>query len=186
MYVLVWSGLALVMVIFLFYGIFPIPATVPQLTARRIQQVQLGMSPMQVVALLGRPYHMGSYKGSNSHSMANCADFNATKMEADVADTTSIEGFFQRAAADTAVHICDMNDDRRHERNSTFTYTRHGGVFWTYPMLWVHFDKQARVNSVYAKEYAGDDTCIYSLSAEASQYDMTNQEALSRLFDAGK
>ena len=161
------------------------PAIAPRVTARRIQQVEAGMSPAQVVAILGRPYHMATYKGSNTHFMANCADFESTQTQADVVDTTNIKEFFQRAAADTAVHICDANDDRKHDRNSTLTYTRPGSLLWTYPMLWVHFDKQARVSRVYAKEYAADDYCIYSLTAEASQ-NITNQEALDRLFGAGE
>lgn len=185
LFVLVWGSLAVVTLSFLCYGVFPIPIIAPQVTAAGIQRVQLGMSQEQVVAILGRPYHVASYKGSNSHCIANCTDFKSTQMAAEVVDTTNINQFFQRAAADTAVHICDVGDERQHDRNSTFTYTQHGGMFWTYPMLWVHFDKQARVRGVYAKEYAADDMCIYSLAADAGQ-NITNQEALGRLFGAGE
>ena len=186
LFILLSGALAAVIPVVLLVGIlwasFPARDVVPGVTADRIQQVRLGMSPTQVVALLGRPYVLDSFKGSNSHSMANCGNFDATQTTMEVTDTTSIESFFRRVAADTAVHICDANDERRHDRRSKLTYSRHGSFFRTYPMLWVHFDKLARVENVYAKEYAADNYCIYSLTADASQ-NFKNLEALRRLFD---
>ncbi|MBD2769471.1 hypothetical protein IC235_16400 [Hymenobacter sp. BT664] len=114
--------------------------------------------------------------------MANSADFDATQKSVIAADTTSIADLFLRAALDTVPHVCDANDERKHYRRTKFTYTLEGGFMRTYPMLWVYFDEQARVNNVYAKEYAGDDFCIYSLSDNSSQR-MYNEEAMNRLFD---
>ena len=164
---------------------FPDPVIAPQVTAARIQRVRLGMTPAQVVAVLGRPLVMASYKGSNTHRMTTCADFAATQVKADVTDTTDIAGFFRRVAADSAVHSCDLDDERKHDRRSTLTYTRHGGLFRTYPMLWVHFDKRARVDEVYAKECATDDRCIYALGADPFSPNTIDTEALRRLFGAG-
>ena len=189
LFILLSGALAAVIPVVLLVGVlwasFPARDVAPGVTADRIEQVRLGMSPGQVVALLGRPYVLDSYKGSNSHNMANCGNFGATHTTMEVTDTTSIENFFRRVATDTAVHICDADDGRRHDRRSKLTYSRPGGFFRTYPMLWVHFDKLARVENVYAKEYAADDRCIYSLEADASQ-NINNLEAVHRLFGDGR
>ena len=46
----------------------------------------------------------------------------------------------------------------------TFTYTEPIKYAMTYPMLWVHFDNNHKVNCIYAKKYiywGADDECIY-------------------------
>lgn len=157
----------------------------PGVTAAGIRRVRPGMTPNQVTAILGRPYRFSSIKGSNTHYAATCADFAATQLEVELTDTTDIAGLFRRVAADTTVHSCDTHDERKHDRNSTFAYSQPGGPFRTYPMLWVHFNQQARVSNVCAKEYAADDHCIYALAADTIG-NMLDQTALIRLFDSGR
>ena len=38
-------------------------------TAERVEQVRRGMSAVQLLAVLGRPYNVDSYKGSGTHSI---------------------------------------------------------------------------------------------------------------------
>lgn len=143
------------------------------------------MTPGQVTAILGRPYRFTSSKGSTTHYTATCADFAATQLELSLTDTTDIAGLFRRVAADTTVHRCDAHDERKHDRSSTFIYTQPGGLLRTYPMLWGHFNQQTRVSNVFAKEYAADDHCIYTLAADTTN-NMLDQVALIRLFNPGR
>ena len=48
----------------------------------------------------------------------------------------------------------------------TLTYTKPIKYAMTYPMLWVHFDKNYKVNCIFAKKYilwGGDNECIYGI-----------------------
>lgn len=155
----------------------------PGVTAAGIRRVAVGMTPTQVLAKLGRPYWFSSTKGSGTH-LITCRDASA-QLTVQVADTTDVTGLFRRAVADTAMHVCDRQDERKHDRRSTLTYTQPGGLLRDYPMLWIHFDRLGRVSEVYAREYAVDDPCIYSLSADAQQ-NFAADDALRRLFDSGR
>lgn len=159
---------------------FPYKDVAAGVTAKGIQQVRVGMRPGQVTAILGRPYTMTSYKGSLSHKIG-CSTWAETELAEDVTDNTNIERFFRQLQADTTVHSCDLTDERKFDRRTTFIYSRPGGFFARYPMLWVHFDQRGLVNEVYAKEYDLDDTCIYSLSSDQSQ-NVNNETVLVDLF----
>lgn len=66
----------------------------------------------------------------------------------------------------------------------TFTYTRVPKYAMTYPMLWVHFDKNENVNQVFAKKYilwGADDECIYIQDSTINNKNF-NQEALKKMF----
>ena len=165
LFILLSGKLAAVIPVVLLVGVlwasFPARDVAPGVTADRIQQVRLGMTPAQVVATLGKPLNeIGSYRGQYPRNVARNPDFARLPLP----ETSYVDG------------------DRLHDQSCTFIYTRPGGFFRTYPMLWVHFDKQARVNNVYAKEYGADDQCIYSLTLDTSQ-SMSNLAALQRLFD---
>ena len=157
-------------------------------TAERVEQVRRGMSAVQLLAVLGRPYNVDSYKGSGTHSIENChgAEANEGIVNAEVSDTLNIEALFRRATADSSVHKCDIGDFRARDRNTTFTYSRRVSGVGSYPMLWVHLDSTAHVSGVYVKQYTPyffieDDAVVYSDDA-ALATNPGRHEIMRRLF----
>ncbi|WP_201983305.1 hypothetical protein [Hymenobacter rubidus] len=157
-------------------------------TAANVEGVRLGMSATQVLAILGHPYYVYSYKGSGTHRMETCQGAAAKDgvVDVEVNDTVGIVALLRRATADTAVHSCDLGDFRAHDRNTTFTYSRPVAWAGRYPMLWVHFDSTAHVSSVLVKGYTPyffleDDNVEYTATASptANPY---RKELLQYLF----
>jgi hypothetical protein len=159
----------------------------PGVTTAGIETIRPGMSSAQVVALLGRPYYIDSYKGSGTHDVDGNCRTNDGLYRAAVDDTLDIAGFLERATADSAVHSCDIGDFRAHDRNTTFTYSRPPAWAGRYPMLWVHFDSTAQVREVFAKQYTScffleDDAVIYSMNT-TSLKSSARPKVMSDLFD---
>ena len=74
--------------------------------------------------------------------------------------------------------------DRYDKKGKTFTYTKVPKYKMTYPMLWIHFDKNAKVNQVFAKKYilwGADDECIY-IQDSTINHKNYNQEPLRQMF----
>ena len=159
----------------------------PGVTAAGIGRVRPGMSAVQVVGLLGRPYAIDSYKGSGMHKIG-CPDPAAGQRRVEVTDSLNLAAWLGRAAADSAVHRCDVGDFRAHDRNTTFIYSRPVVRVGRYPMLWVHFDSTARVSGVFAKQYTPyffveDDAMIYARSPAARSGFSIGPGALAAIFD---
>lgn len=157
-------------------------------TTERVEQVRRGMSVPQLLAVLGRPYHVSSYKGSGTHRIDNCHGAEASEgvVSAEVSDTLHVEALLWRAAADSTVHKCDIGDFRAHDRNTTLTYSRPVAGVGSYPMLWVHLDSTAHVSSVFVKEYTPyffleDDFAFYSDAPELAA-NPGRHEMMRRLF----
>ena len=145
----------------------------PGVAAGSIVQVRPGMSAAQVLAVLGRPYRITSYKGNGTHLIRGCPNNREGVLNEEVSDTLNIVALLQRATADTAVHWCDRGAPWAHSRSTTFYYTRPVPLVGNYPMLWVHLDSAARVEGVYAAHYTpyfflDDHSVIYSLYADNS------------------
>ena len=170
------SCIALLTGIFLFYQ----GDVAPGIRMSNILRVRLGMTHGEVENLLGNPYDVVSYKGSLTHKL-NCDNYSETIQTLSVISNKNIDKFFQHINIDTIVHSCDLNDARKHDRKTTFTYTYPGGLLSNYPMLWIHFDRTGKVNNIYSKEYAVNDSCIYSLETDSSQ-NISNKKSLCRLF----
>ena len=142
-----------------------------QVTASSIGQVQPGMSAAQVLALLGRPYHIRSYKGSGTHLISGCPNEREGLIDQEVSDTLNVLALLRRATADTTVHWCDRGDERAHDHRTTLAYTRPARWAGSYPMLCVHLDAAARVEDVYASHYTPyffleDHSLLYSISTD--------------------
>ncbi|WP_210428093.1 hypothetical protein [Hymenobacter artigasi] len=151
-------------VLLLFFGLllasigslFLVRRDVPvDVTAANIERVRCGMNAAQVMAVLGRPLYVYSYKGSGTHSMETCQGIASREgvVNVEVSDTMDIVALLRRATADTAVHVCDIGDFRAHDRNTTFTYSRPVAWAGRYPMLWVMLDSTAHVSEVSVKGY---------------------------------
>ena len=157
-------------------------------TSERVEQVRRGISAAQLLAVLGRPYHVYSSKGSGTHRIGKCADAEAGEgvFSVEVSDTLDVEALLRRATIDSTVHKCDVGDFRAHDRNTTFTYSRPVARVGSYPMLWVHLDSTAHVSGVFVKQYTPyffleDDVVVYSDDA-ALATNPSRHEIMRRLF----
>jgi len=75
--------------------------------------------------------------------------------------------------------------NRYENRGKTFTYTEKQENKMTYPMLWVHFDRESKVDIVFAKKYilwGADDECIYNLDSKYDDPKFMNTELLKAQF----
>lgn len=70
---------------------------------------------------------------------------------------------------------CPERDEESKYRRYTFTYSRGVVGFRDYLMIWVHFDKELKVESVYVKRYEGgiglEEFEMYSLSSQHKRED---------------
>ncbi|MBH8558438.1 hypothetical protein [Hymenobacter negativus] len=182
-------GLFFVLLIASFGSVFWVRRDVPAgVTAANVERVRCGMNATQVMAVLGRPLSIYSYKGSGTHDMATCHGTANREgvVDVEVSDTMNVVALLRRATADTAVHACDIGDFRAHDRNTTFTYSRPVAVAGRYPMLWVMLDSTAHVSQVSVKGYTPyffleDDNTEYLATANPAT-NPYRKEILRQLF----
>lgn len=158
----------------------------PGITAARIAQVRPGMSAAQVLSLLGRPYHVYSYKGNNTHYF-NCPNSDEGSVDVEVSCSLDVAALVRWATADTAVHHCYRGEAWAHSRETIFRYTRPVKWAGNYPMLWVHLDAAARVSNIYVAHYTpcllfGEHSPVYARRADARQ-NIGDSGALLQLFE---
>jgi len=131
-----------------------------KISAHTIRSIQPGDSLEKVLLTLGNPkeYHVETFtshkigcknpKGHIGGKFKSLSDL-VQKISTQFNDTIS----------------CCSPDDKPHF-SITLTYTE-PKYFLSHPMLWVHLDKNRRVNSVYVKDYTFfDDFCIYNSSCQ--------------------
>lgn len=129
----------------------------------KIKQVKPGMTLEQVISILGRPYKIDASRGIHKIGCKNPRP----RLEMDINSSSDIKSIVDKIYNDTN-YCCEGNKEDMQRKNLTLTFTRPVTFCKNYPMLWVHFDNDYKVYSVYAKSYDGilglDDPGIYSLS----------------------
>ena len=131
-----------------------------------IEQIYIGMPLDSVIQLLGQPYSFNSDLGCHDMTCEHPRAVSDIKMRKETDIIHVMDSIYQ----DTN-YCCESNRQamKTIEKNTTLTYTKRPfflkSILKSYPMLWVHLDSNYRVSSVYAKYYAADDKCIYSLSS---------------------
>ena len=143
------------------------------------------MSAAQVLAVLGRPYHIESYKGRGIHNM-DCRRVAEGYYGGEVTDTLNIIALLHHATADSSVHKCDNGDFHAADRITTLTYSRPVDRVGSYPMVWVHLDSTARVASVGVKQYTPyfflEDDCWVYMDKDELAVNPGRHENMRRLF----
>lgn len=114
----------------------------------------------QVFSILGRPFSVTGLNGIHKIGCSNPRPM----LDEDVNENTDIKKLVHDFISNQK-YCCDGNkEDIRGFDKITLVYSKRG-LFFSYPMLWVHLDTFFRVNNVYAKEYEGglfgDDQSIY-------------------------
>ena len=136
------------------------PALPDKVKSDNILKITPGMTMDHVFRILGRPFRVTGLHGI--HKM-ECSNPNPM-LDEDINENTDIKKLVHDFIRNQK-YCCDGNkDDLEGFDNITLVYTKKG-LFFSYPMLWVHLDTSFRVNNVYAKEYEGgllgDDPGIY-------------------------
>lgn len=147
-------------------------------TTEKIKRIKPGMALEEVLIVLGKPYDMDILRSTHNISCNSPKTFLQIPVSGSVEVIKMITDIF----SDTN-YCCDGYRDDLLMPNRTFTliYTRPVKLF-SYPMLWVHFDGDYKVTSVYAKEYMMlDDACIYSIDENDGAY-LSNDEVLNKYF----
>lgn len=131
---------------------------------RTVRSLRIGMSVDSVIKTIGLPFYAsygtGVHNGS-CHSPIPLEKFVPT-------DATSII-----ATVDTAFYsarFCCNTERQQRTRGFTLEYSRKPSGPGSYPMLWVGFDEDRRVRTVFAKVYCEFQLCfdhvtVYHLSA---------------------
>lgn len=147
-------------------------------TEKEIRQVKIGMTIEQVVDILGRPYEINSLAGLHN---IGCINPNPM-LEVSVNQQTNMRQVVDTTFSKTDF-CCEGNRDDLSEKRATLVFTRNVKALGSYPMLWIHLDKDFRVREVYAKSYDGyfgiDDHTIYSLAKDGF---FENKEEFENLF----
>lgn len=131
-----------------------------------IERIYIGMPLDSVVLVLGQPCSFSSDLGCHDLTCKQSRNVSDIKMRKETDIIHVMDSIYQ----DTN-YCCQTNRAmmRTIKKNTTLTYTKRPfslmSILKSYPMLWVHLDSNYRVSSVYAKYYAADDKCIYSLSS---------------------
>ncbi|WP_276134397.1 hypothetical protein [Polluticoccus soli] len=165
--VLLWLNLSLAALLLMLNIVLALPLitcsdVAPGVSADRIKKVNLGMKLEEVLALLGPPYN---YEIAHQMHMMSCRNPARGYYDVKPGEAKNICRKLERIFADTAF-CCEGYRNDLNESGFTLEYTR-PVEFYAYPMLWVHFDHQFRVRSVFAKKYYWlDEPVIYSLSHE--------------------
>jgi len=163
--ILLWTfGLGLVL--FLFISLLGIRKDIVKgVTGDKIKQIKLGWTLEQVLATLGRPYNIEASIGLHDNECPRAKP----RLEIEVINATDIRQTVNIFYNDTNF-CCEGNKIDLQTKGVTLTYTRPVLLAKYYPMLWIHFDKYFKVNSVYAvevnqlEEFEGvDDQAIYSM-----------------------
>jgi hypothetical protein len=145
--------------IFFVIGLFQ-PSRPVKVTSTNILRVTPGMPLEEVFNILGRPYGISCLHGIHN---IGCVSPNP-RLDQAVNQTTDVRKLV-RSFIESQKSCCEGNKRELAEFNNiTLVYTERG-LFFSYPMLWVHLDTSFRVKDVYAKEYEGgffgDDPGIY-------------------------
>jgi hypothetical protein len=150
-----------------------------KVTVNRIKAIKLDMSIDQVIDLIGLPYEIKAKwytheifrdpASKNNHFDVPIKEINKKE---DI--TTQINIWRQ----DTT-YCCQAYKNDQSTRGYTFAYSNHNVSFQDYPMVWIHFDTEIKVDQVYVKRYEGigwDSFEVYSLSnwgkVESSELDI--------------
>ena len=118
-----------------------------EITGVAIKAVKPGMTLEQVLSILGRPYKISERVLTHNISCQNPR----AGFDEDIHSATNIKKTVDKIYSDSSF-CCEGYKEDIPTKTVTFTYTR--PIFSKcYPMLWVHFDRDSRVYSVYAKRY---------------------------------
>lgn len=148
-------------ILVVFYTIdFFSPGLPDKVKSDNILKITPGMTMDHVFSILGRPF---SVTGLHGIHKIGCSNPNPM-LDEDINENTNIKKLVYDFISNQK-YCCEGNkEDIEGFDNITLVYTKRG-LFFSYPMLWVHLDTSFRVNNVYAKEYEGgllgDDPGIY-------------------------
>jgi len=115
-----------------------------------------------------------SNKSSNRRSLINTDNIELIKIGMKVEDVVTILGKPLKIT------------NRYENKGKTFTYTEKQENKMTFPMLWVHFDKELKVDEVFAKKYflwGMDNECIYILDSKDDNPKFMNTQQLRAAFE---
>ena len=145
-----------------------------------IEKIHIGMPLDSVVLVLGQPYAFSSDLGCHDLTCKN------PRVVSNITKGTDIVHCIDSIYQDTN-YCCEANRENMMniEKHATLDYTEDpsflksifNSPMFSYPMLWVHLDKDYRVSNVYAKYYGlMDEKCVYSLSNNSSFPDKDSQD----------
>jgi hypothetical protein len=141
---------------------------------KAIKMVKCGMSPDEVIALLGKPV---SFK-----EKGHCHNIGSKLFKPEYAtdsDFKNLTEVMRKLALDTSSCCEAYKDCKKRYQGYTLSYGGSSGPMWSSD-LWVHFDRDGKVCGVYAKRYGflDDELVVYS-ACEGNTYD---EEALEKAF----
>jgi hypothetical protein len=110
-----------------------------------IKKIRLGMSLDDLESLIGKPIKIIEAPGLHNNNCKNPRD-HSLKIDDNKKISLIIEEFYK----DTN-YCCEGNREDLNDKDITLNYTEHKTR--SHPMLWIHLDKNLRVNSVTAKRY---------------------------------
>lgn len=132
-------------------------------TSTEIRRIKIGMTLEEVQEILGQPFQITSLAGLHELTCRNPNE----GLIIDINLNSNIREIVNQYFSETD-YCCNGNKDDLANKRVTLEYTKRIEFSRHYPMLWVHLDKNLRVESVFAKQYDGflglDDPCIYSLA----------------------
>jgi hypothetical protein len=147
--------------------------------SKDIRLIALGDSLEEVLQKLGRPYKIESLAGLHELKCKAPKD----QLIMDIRTNTNIRKIVNLKFSEKD-YCCSGNKEDLVNKRVTLVYSNRVEFSNHYPMLWIKFDKDFRVNSVFAKQYEGylglEEPCIYSLNQDQH---FENKELFEKNFD---